>query len=286
MVDEHPCGGADGVGEPTQGEFGQTVREDVMACPAEQVFSGAGVLRTSHEASVTCNTCFVNVEPTRLRLEQMNLPVEEPDFGPWTVVSVPVLLDAWQARFPPSGTRPAVIAVDGRGASGKSTTASVLQRAVPDSVVIHTDDIAWHHAFFDWAALLRDGILVPVHAGRAVRYRPPAWEQRQREGAIVVPSGCPLIIVEGCGAARRDLTPWLDVVIWVQTDTERARTRGLIRDGGTAEVEAFWDEWMAEELPFFAADRPWERADTVVSGLPAADHDRESQLVVSTRSSP
>ncbi|MEF2276872.1 hypothetical protein V3W47_01085 [Deinococcus sp. YIM 134068] len=148
---------------------------------------------------------------------------------------------------------------------------------------MHTDDIAWHHAFFDWATLARDGVLIPVHGGQAVRYRPPAWDARGREGAIVVPSGCPLVVVEGCGAARRELMPWLDVVVWVQADIEKAKARGLVRDGGTAEVEAFWDEWMAEEVPFFAQERPWERADVIVSGIPTLDHEPQSQAVVSAR---
>ena len=54
-----------------------------------------------------------------------------------------------------------------------------------------------------------------------------------------------------------------------------ARRRGLERDAsyGTRtpeEAEAFWDDWMTEEEPFYAADRPWERADLVVLGTPPA----------------
>lgn len=213
----------------------------------------------------------------------MKWPPEEPDFGPWTVVSLVALLDSWRPKLPDSGERPGVLAVDGRGASGKSTLAASLRRAVPSSVVVHTDDVAWHHAFFDWAALVRDGVLIPVHAAQEVSYRPPAWEARSRAGAIEVPARCPLVIVEGCGAARRELMPWIDVVVWVQSDMEQARTRGLVRDGGTAEVEAFWDEWMAEELPFFAQERPWERADVVTSGTPELDVEPASQAVVSAR---
>lgn len=216
----------------------------------------------------------------------MELPPEEPDFGPWNVVSLEALLGSWRHRFPDSGARPGVVAVDGRGASGKSTLAARLAQAVPGAVAVHTDDVAWHHAFFDWADLLRDGVLIPVHAGQALQFRPPAWEARGREGAIEVPSGCPLVIVEGSGAARHGLTPWIDVVVWVQTDVEHAKTRGLVRDGGTPEAQAFWDEWMAEEVPFFALERPWERADVVVSGLPEPDHEPASQVVVSGRTSP
>lgn len=125
---------------------------------------------------------------------------------------------------------------------------------------------------------------MPTHAGRAVRYRPPAWEQREREGAIEVPQGTPLLILEGCGAAREELTPWIDIAVWVQTDIEQARVRGLERDGGTPEVEAFWDEWMAEEFPFYAKDRPWDRADVVVSGMPDLEYDAATQLVVAQNS--
>jgi len=78
-----------------------------------------------------------------------------------------------------------------------------------------------------------------------------------------VPSGAPLLVVEGVGAGRRALEPLLDAVIWVQTDRILATRRGLERDGGDV---AFWDEWEARERPFLAADRPWERAVLVISG--------------------
>ena len=211
----------------------------------------------------------------------MLLPPEEPAFGPWTAMPATSLLESWRAKLPAPGLRPGVVAVDGRGGSGKSTFAAALARAVPWAAVVHTDDLAWHHAFFDWANLLRDGVLVPVHAGQAVEYRPPAWDARGREGAVVVPAGCPLLVVEGSGAARRGLMPWMDVVVWVQTDTGQAKARAMVRDGGTPEALAFWDEWMAEELPFFARERPWERADTVATGAPEVAHDPAEQVVVS-----
>ena len=82
-------------------------------------------------------------------------------------------------------------------------------------------------------------------------------------GAITVPSAASLLVVEGVGAGRRALGPFVDALVWVQTDRAVATRRGLERDGGDV---AFWDEWEARERPFLAADRPWERADLVVSG--------------------
>ena len=99
--------------------------------------------------------------------------------------------------------------------------------------------------------------------GHDVGYRPPPWDTRSRDGAITVSSAAPLLVVEGVGAGRKAFAPFLDALIWVQTDRVVATHRGLERDGGDA---AFWDEWEARERPFLAADRPWERADLVVSG--------------------
>lgn len=166
------------------------------------------------------------------------------------------------------GARPVIVAVDGRSGAGKSTVADRLRDEVPGSCVVHTDDVAWHESFFGWDGLLAAGVLLPVRQGGAVAFRPPAWLERGREGAIEVPAGCPLLIVEGVGAGRASLTPLVDVAIWVQSDRQEARRRGLERDGGTPEAITFWEEWQAGEVPFLAADRPWDRADIVLCGTP------------------
>jgi hypothetical protein len=80
-----------------------------------------------------------------------------------------------------------VLAVDGRSNSGKTTLAGRIRDLVPGAVVIHTDDIAFEHSRFGWADLLMDGILLPVHAGRAVSYRPPKWNEHGRPGSLEIP---------------------------------------------------------------------------------------------------
>ena len=165
-----------------------------------------------------------------------------------------------------------VVAVDGRSAGGKSTAAGRLAAATPGAVVLHTDDIAWHHGFFDWDGLLVDGVLDPAARGEAVSFRPPAWVERGREGAVEVPAGTTAIFVEGVGSSRASLAAWLDASVWVQSDEAQAYRRGIERDivlgRDRAEAVAFWDEWMAHEGPFLAADRPWERADVVLYSTP------------------
>jgi hypothetical protein len=53
---------------------------------------------------------------------------------------------------------------------------------------------------FDWSELIAVGVLRPVRRGEAVAFRPPAWAARQRAGAVVVPAGAPLVVVEGSGS--------------------------------------------------------------------------------------
>lgn len=164
--------------------------------------------------------------------------------------------------------RPTVVGVDGRSASGKTTLADRLVAVLPAAVVVHTDDVAWWHSFFGWADLLREGVLEPARTLADVAYRPPAWDERGREGAVRVPTGTRVVLVEGVGATRRELDDLLDVRVWVDTDRATAARREADRvAAGTTDADLS-REWLAAEEEFLADQRPWERARFVVSGAP------------------
>ena len=211
----------------------------------------------------------------------------EPAAGPWRAVALEALVACVRRAAGAPVGRPAVVAIDGRGGAGKSTLAARLQAAIPASAVLHTDDVAWHHSFFGWQALLADCVLAPIRDGREVSYRPRAWQDRGRAGAIEVPPGLEMVFVEGTGAGRQELAHLLDAVLWVQSDGPDAKRRALVRDvaaGDAADpvtAEAFWEEWMAEEIPFFAHDRPWDRACCFVAGTHVLDHSADQVLVAS-----
>jgi energy-coupling factor transporter ATP-binding protein EcfA2 len=210
----------------------------------------------------------------------MTLAEGEPAAGPWQVVTLAQLVCMLRPRDGARSGRPWVLAVDGRSGSGKTTLAERIRGAVPVSTVVHTDDIAWSQAMFDWAGLLAGGVLEPVRRGEPVWFRPPAWHERDRAGAIEVPQGRELLVVEGAGAARRELMDLVDAVVWVQSDMAEAERRGIERDGGDAAAVSFWHRWMAEELPFMARQRPWTRAEVIVTGTPGVPHDAASEVVI------
>jgi hypothetical protein len=222
----------------------------------------------------------------------LQLADEEPEARPWRVEQLGTLVNAVTRRRLDRSIcgRPVVLAVDGRSNSGKTTLAAKIRQMVPGSVVIHTDDIAWEYSRFGWADLLINGILVPVHQGQAVSYRPPRWDEHGRDGSIEVAADCPLLIIEGDGAGRREVAHLIDTVIWVQADEREAGRRVVARaaDPPAADLanEAAdgspFDEdgWMAEEIPFNAAQRTWERADVVVCGTPEIPCDPSTEIVI------
>lgn len=210
----------------------------------------------------------------RLSPVSFTLPPGEPAAGPWVAIPFADVVGRVVRAVP---GRPWVLAVDGRGAAGKTTLAVRLAAAVPSSAVVSVDDIAWHEPMYEWGSLLREHVLEPLSRGAAVDYRPTAWEERGRPGRIAVPAGLDVVVIEGTGSSQREHADLIDATVWVQSDFAEAERRGIERDvvegvnGNREETTAFWHEWMAHELRFFEAQRPWERAEVFVTGTPPVD---------------
>ena len=195
----------------------------------------------------------------------MRLHAGEPETTGWQETS-PAEVVEWlfEASAGVAG-RPRVIAIDGRGGAGKTTLAARLCEAVPGSAVVHTDDVAWHHAYFDWGGLLIENVLRPLHRGEAVGYRPEAWRARGRPGAITVPADASVVWVEGTGVVRTELAPWLDASMWIQGDLGEQERLLAARDGDSAEQRRHVADWLREEVPFLAREEPWAHATVVVT---------------------
>lgn len=123
---------------------------------------------------------------------------------------------------------------------------------------------------FDWDADLIGNIIDPVRRNEAGDYQPPGGAPDGRDGSIMIEPGRDLII-EGVGAGRAGIAARADAVVWVQSDFDDARIRGIARDlahgiRDAVETEKFWDHWMSAELPFLEADQPWRRATMIVAG--------------------
>ncbi|MFF3910429.1 uridine kinase [Streptomyces sp. NPDC001848] len=154
-------------------------------------------------------------------------------------------------NLPPSCGPVRLIGVDGHAGSGKSTFAGHLAAALGGAPVLHLDDIATHEELFSWTDRLLREVIEPLGHGRTAHFRPYDWRAQRFGPARALPPS-PVILIEGVGAGRRALRPYLAQLLWMDLPREKAWRRGRARDG--EEQRAFWDAWVEAERRHFAED--------------------------------
>lgn len=161
-------------------------------------------------------------------------------------------------------SRPAaVVLVDGRSGSGKTTFAAVLARR-GRAALLRLEDVypGWDGLDAASAALV-DRVLVPRSSGVPGSLGEWDWSGAGIVGTrIVLPAG-PLV-VEGCGALSRRAARTAALRLWVSLPDPERRSRALARDG--ADYAAQWERWARQERAFAAREQPRPLADLVVDG--------------------
>lgn len=163
----------------------------------------------------------------------------------------------------PTG-RPAIVVVDGRSGSGKTTIASRIAELWPQSTLLRLDDV-----YPGWDGLrpasdaVVGGVLEPLRAGGpgAVTF----WDwTADAPGPVHHVAAGSRLVVEGCGALTVRAKAVADLAIWIDLDAETRKERALARDG-----EAYaphWHRWAAQEDEYIAAEHPMGLADLVIDG--------------------
>ncbi|NSC20542.1 hypothetical protein FM076_04675 [Streptomyces albus subsp. chlorinus] len=165
------------------------------------------------------------------------------------------------------GTLPAscgpvrLVGVDGHAGSGKTTLARRLAALLGAAPVLHLDDLASHEALFAWTDRLTAQVLRPLEQGGRARYQVYDWVARAYTSEAVLPPA-PVVLVEGVGAGRAALRPYLALLLWMDVPPEDAWRRGQERDGPAQ--RDFWAGWIPAERAHFAADPSRPFADCLV----------------------
>ncbi|QNS07401.1 uridine kinase family protein [Streptomyces xanthii] len=164
-------------------------------------------------------------------------------------------------RLPPSCGPVRLIGVDGHAGSGKSTFTTRLAAALGGAPVLRLDDIASHDALFAWTERLRAQVLAPLSRGETAHYETYDWNAR-RFGAVRALPAADVVLIEGVGAGRSAIRPFLARLLWLDLPSEASWARGRARDGEPQ--RAFWDGWIPAERAHFALDPSWPFADELV----------------------
>lgn len=164
-------------------------------------------------------------------------------------------------RLPPSCGQVRLIGVDGHAGSGKTTFAGQLAAALGGTPVLHLDDIATHEELFAWTERLLSQVVEPLRRGETARYTPYDWIARSFGSVHELPPA-PVILLEGVGAGRRAVRPFLARLLWMELPHDEAWARGQRRDG-EAQSE-FWAGWVRAERQHFTKDPSRPFADLLV----------------------
>lgn len=160
------------------------------------------------------------------------------------------------------------IAIDGWGASGKSSLASHIGDAL-GAEIVRVDDFSTQESF-SWITRFREEVLVPVANGeKALTYQPESWWGHTPKPIVDQPV-TPIMVVEGVGCLTAELWPNWGVTVFVDTPRSICFDRGVERDLASGQpkekVARCWREWQAAEAQYFEAQNLAARAGFVIDG--------------------
>ena len=169
---------------------------------------------------------------------------------------------------------PAILAIDGRCASGKTTLGNQLA-AEWNASLFHMDDfylqpqqrteerLAEPGGNVDRERFLEE-VLLPLREGKAVSYRRFDCGTFTFEPArLIEPAG--IAIVEGSYAMHPQLRDLYDLRIFMDIDPEEQMRRILKRNGPEA-AERFRTRWIPLEEAYFEGCSVREASDIIING--------------------
>ena len=181
---------------------------------------------------------------------------------------------------PLPGRRCRVVGIDGLSGSGKSSFARRLAVEL-DAPVLSVDDLVpgWD-GLAQAPGLLADGVLRPLAAGLAGRYRRYDWPAGRLAEWVELPPG-DLLIVEGCCAGVAPAGGLLSCLIWMDAPAGERRRRLELRPDWPA-YAPFTQRWARQETALQAAAGTAGRACLVVDNGEKHEGDWGDQFTVRT----
>jgi hypothetical protein len=156
-----------------------------------------------------------------------------------------------------------LVTVDGRSGAGKSRLTGRLATALGRAPSVHLDFFypGWE-GLADVVPLARAWVAEPLAAGRPARWRRWDWTAHRWAEWHETPFA-PVVVLEGCGAGAGALAPFVSTAVWVEAPAD-LRDRRLRARLDWPRYAPHRPGWIEREEAFYAAERPWERADLVV----------------------
>lgn len=169
-------------------------------------------------------------------------------------------------------SKPSIIAIDGRCASGKTTLAALLKEKTGCNV-IHADHFFLRKEQRTQQRLeeaggnidferLRDEVLLPLRRNGSCSYRKFDCKSMSLSEEEIVVKANPLTVVEGSYSCHPELWDFYDLRIFLSVGADEQAKR-IERRNGVDAATMFRERWIPLEEKYFAAYRISQRCDLV-----------------------
>lgn len=170
---------------------------------------------------------------------------------------------------PPKNGKFYLVAIDGRGASGKSSLLDYLKTRLEGFIFLNFDDyFEPREDSSEWGFLNRErfaqDVIEPLKTSAAFTYRPYSWhsEPHINPTEITVKKG---LCLEGFSVFSFDLN-W-DLKIWVEASKEICLQRGVARDADQPNASHVWRNiWQPQEDKYIERIQPLQNSDLIIDG--------------------
>jgi len=166
-----------------------------------------------------------------------------------------------------------LIAIDGRGGSGKSSLAKKLSALHPEIKILSVDSFPCSSTEYPFHSSgtqtrvdlkrLREEVLLPLFKGITAHYTETPWWSGQSPGPKRAVKSGGLVIVEGCYSLHRELRDLYDLKIWIDCPADQALRNAIKRDA--EEMREVWEQvYSPNETAYILSHAPSHVADFVV----------------------
>jgi energy-coupling factor transporter ATP-binding protein EcfA2 len=162
---------------------------------------------------------------------------------------------------PPTLGSGRLVCIDGPAGSGKTTLAAAVADVVPETRVVHCDELLQGWRGLPGLARTIEAFLAPLARGDGSRWTRWDWAADGWAGSHPVEAGG-LLVLEGTGSWSPAIAHLVGMLVWVEAESGLRLQRGMARDG--EHMRPHWEQWRIDEDELFARLGTRARADLLV----------------------